>query len=287
MVRPEQGLTRACPVSAVLLAAGSSRRFGSDNKLLAGIGGKPLIRHGAEALAAAGFAELIVVTGPDAAQVQEALTGLAVRFVHNAHYLDGMGGSVAAGIRAVAPASAGALVSPGDMPRLEPALIAGLVAAFASAGGDRIVYPCLPDGSQRNPVIWPRRLFGELAALTGETGAKSILQAHASETIRVEAAADSFLDIDTREDLARVKFGDSHHFPSDLVRSLTFRGENGGCPQFHPTRCVLTNRPPPRRPAPGGISARTGSCARPSGSPPAACAARGSSGTPRSRGPTA
>jgi molybdenum cofactor cytidylyltransferase len=189
-------------VSGILLAAGSSRRFGKGNKLLALLDGRPLIRYAAEVLAAAGLAEVIVVTGPDAEAVRAALAGLEVRLVHNARYLDGMGGSVAAGIRAVSASSAGALLLPGDMPRLDPALVRQLIDVFMAAGGTRIVYPCLPDGSQRNPVLWPRRFFAGLAALSGESGAKPILNAHAADAIAVTADVSSFRDIDTVDDLA-------------------------------------------------------------------------------------
>ena len=192
-------------ITAILLAAGSSRRFGSANKMLALLDGKPLVRHAAELLARIGFAELIVVTGPDADEVRAALAGLDVRFVHNARYLEGMGGSVATGIRAVATASMGALVSLGDMPRLDPALLRRLIETFERGGSDKIVFPSLPDGSQRNPVLWPRQLFAEVGALTGEQGAKAILRGHEAETIAVPASAEAFTDIDTPEDLARLQ----------------------------------------------------------------------------------
>lgn len=195
----------AASITAVLLAAGSSRRFGAANKLLAVLDDKPLVRHAAESLTAAGFAEIVVVTGPDADEVRRVLEGLPVRFVHNERYLEGMGGSVATGIRAVAPASEGALVALGDMPRLDPALLSALIEAFLREGGNKIVFPCLPDGSQRNPVLWPRRLFAKVGALTGEMGAKAILQAHKAETIAVPASPGAFTDIDTADDLARLQ----------------------------------------------------------------------------------
>ncbi len=190
-------------VTAILLAAGSSRRFGADNKLLAILDGKPLIRHGAEALCAAGLGEVIVVTGPDADRVGAALAGLAVRLVHNHDHLAGMGGSVAAGIRATSPSARGALVCPSDMPRLNLELIGRLIDAFTAGDCQLIVYPSLPDGSQRNPVLWPARLFGALAELSGEMGAKAVLQAHMAEAVAVPAEPAPFLDIDTAEDLAR------------------------------------------------------------------------------------
>lgn len=203
MVSDQRSDTTVSDISAILLAAGSSRRFGADNKLLAMLDGKPLIRHGAEVLAKAGLGEIIVVTGPDADRIAAALAGLDVRLVHNPRHLDGMGGSVATGVRALSPAARGALICPGDMPRLDPALLARLIATFTANNGQPIVYPSLPDGSQRNPVLWPARLFGELAALTGEMGAKSLLQAHTAEAIAVRCEPDPLLDIDTAEDLAR------------------------------------------------------------------------------------
>ncbi len=198
-------MSGASAISAVLLAAGSSRRFGAANKMLALLDGKPLVRHAAELLTSTGFSELIVVTGPDADEVRRVLAGLPVRFVHNEVYLAGMGGSVAAGIRAVSSASAGALVFLGDMPRLDADLLRHLVATFAAGGSDSIVFPCLPDGSQRNPVLWPRRLFVELGALTGEQGAKSVLMAHTTETVAVPAEPEAFTDIDTVDDLERLQ----------------------------------------------------------------------------------
>ena len=195
--------TPTCKVAAVLLAAGSSTRFGADNKLLALLDGKPLIRHVGDALTRSRLQQIVVVTGPDPEAVGAALAGIEALIVHNARHLDGMGGSVAAGILAVSPELDGALVVPGDMPAVSPMLIARLVAAFAAHGSDVIVYPATADGEQRNPVLWPRRLFGALARLSGPAGAKSILEAHRAAAIAIDAEADSFEDIDTVADLAR------------------------------------------------------------------------------------
>lgn len=195
-------MSGSCSITAILLAAGSSRRFGPANKLLALLDGKPLVRHAAELLTSADFEEIIVVTGPDAEEVRRALDGLPVRFVHNERYLEGMGGSVATGIRAVASGSAGALVALGDMPRLDPELLARLVEIFIRNRCEKIVFPSLADGSQRNPVLWPRRLFADVGALRGEQGAKAILMAHKAETVAVPAFAAAFTDIDTADDLA-------------------------------------------------------------------------------------
>jgi molybdenum cofactor cytidylyltransferase len=189
-------------VSAVLLAAGSSRRFGAGSKLLADAGGRPLIAWAAAALAVSRVAEIIVVTGPDPGGIQAALAGFRVRYAHNPNHLAGMGTSVAAGIEAVSAEARGALVCPGDMPGLTPHLIDRLIAVFEQHGGDRIIYPRTGEGRQGNPVLWPRRLFGRLAALRGQSGGKALLEEHASETLAVPAEGiAASLDIDTLEDL--------------------------------------------------------------------------------------
>ena len=171
-------------LAAILLAAGSSRRYGPDNKLLAQINGTPLIMRVATALASAGFGELIVVTGHDATRIEQALRplGSAARFVHNPQHNAGMGRSVAAGVAALSPNIEGALIAPGDMPDIDAPLIMTLCQRFQAAGGDRITAPWITDdgpsgGRQGNPVVWPCRLFPDLIALTGDQGGKALIKA--------------------------------------------------------------------------------------------------------------
>jgi molybdenum cofactor cytidylyltransferase len=164
----------------------------------------PLVRCVANVVAASKAADMIVVTGHDRSAVAAALAGLSVTIVHNSRHLDGMGTSIAAGIAALATHCDGALVVQGDMPELTAALIDRLVDRFALAGANRIVHPVDGDGRQGNPVLWPRRLFGELARLDGDRGGKAILsrEADGAEAVRVTTAA-AFTDIDTPADLAR------------------------------------------------------------------------------------
>lgn len=188
-------------IAAVLLAAGASTRYGPQNKLLATLQGKALVRHAAEQLAAAGLADIVAVTGPDAQQIAAALAGLPVRFTANPRFADGMGRSIAAGIAALGQGVDGALIVPGDMPNIRPALIAELVAAFSAHGGERAVFPVTSGGRQSPPVLWPRSLFAELAGLDGPQGGKVILQRSGGIAVPV-ADAGLLTDIDTPDDLA-------------------------------------------------------------------------------------
>jgi molybdenum cofactor cytidylyltransferase len=192
-------------LAALLLAAGSSQRYGTDNKLLAKIDNTPLIARVAAALVSAQFGDIVVVTGHEAPLLERALKPVSstLRFVHNPQHNDGMGGSIATGIAALSPAIKGVLIAQGDMPDVDAALIGALCQRFIKCGSNRIVVPWLGEGRQGNPVLWPRRLFADLAALNGDQGAKPLIKA-AGDTIERVMISDTSAatDIDTPEQLA-------------------------------------------------------------------------------------
>src|SRR5258708_6652948 len=99
---PEKGPKKDQRIAAVVLAAGRSTRMGAVNKMLAEIGGKPLVRIAAEQAIASRAKPVIVVTGHERERVEKALAGLPVRFVHNPDYAEGLGTSLRAGIAIVA-----------------------------------------------------------------------------------------------------------------------------------------------------------------------------------------
>ncbi|AHB50132.1 hypothetical protein W911_08920 [Hyphomicrobium nitrativorans NL23] len=191
-------------IGAVLLAAGASRRFGDDNKLVADLDGEPLVRRVARILAESSVGDVVVVTGHDRETVEAALDGLSFRFVHNEDWSSGMGRSIARGIRALRPDTPAAFVVPGDMPYLTVTLLQALAGRYADAEGRRIVVPTTEDGNQRNPVLWPRRYFDDLARLDGPEGGKALLKRHWSEALLVPVADEAvFSDIDTPADLPK------------------------------------------------------------------------------------
>lgn len=184
-------------IAAIVLAAGASRRFGEDNKLLALVDGRPLIARVVNALSIGGVADIIVVTGHDGSNVEATLRGRPVRFVPNESWRTGMGSSIAAGAAALDDGVTGAFVVPGDMPLLSPQLIAALISAFEANKHEKIIYPATTAGEQRNPVLWPRRHFGALLSLPPEKGAKALLQLVTSECVAVVATDAVLSDIDT------------------------------------------------------------------------------------------
>lgn len=196
--RPQPREGRAPRIGAIVLAAGSSRRMGGDNKLLATVGGKPLVRLAAEAALGSRATPVIVVTGHEAERVKAALAGLDVRFVDNPEYAKGMSTSVRAGIAALPLAADGAVVLLGDMPEVTAATVDALIAAFAPG---RIVV-ATSGGRRGNPVLWSRQHFAALAAVEGDTGGRGIIEANTDAIRAVEVGPAAAFDIDTPDDMA-------------------------------------------------------------------------------------
>jgi molybdenum cofactor cytidylyltransferase len=208
-MHPARGGTgdrRAASVAAVVLAAGRSTRMGAQNKLVADVGGKPMVRRVVETALASKARPVLVVTGHQGAEVAAALAGLQVALIANPDYATGLSSSLKAGIRAVPADCAGALIMLGDMPSIAAEHVDRLVTAFAGAP-DGIVVP-VHEGRQGNPVLWPRHLFPELLQLEGDAGAKRLIAAHQSNVREVNLQTSGILDdIDTPDELARMRQG--------------------------------------------------------------------------------
>lgn len=182
-------------IAAILLAAGTARRMGS-NKLLLDVLGQPMVRRAAAVCQAAGLSPLIAVLGHEASRVAQALSGLPVQCVHNENFSDGMASSLTAGLAALPTGTEAALICLADMPLLMREDISALCAAFAPERGRAICVP-VHQGRRGNPVLLGRAIFPALAGLSGDEGAKSIIRQHAHLVAEVPASAGVLTDIDT------------------------------------------------------------------------------------------
>jgi molybdenum cofactor cytidylyltransferase len=198
---PEPAAVSDTKVAAVVLAAGRSTRMGGPNKMLAELGGKPLVRIVTEQAIASKASPVVVVTGHQADEVEKALKGLDVTFVRNPHFATGLASSVKTGIGAVPASAAGALVCLGDMPLIDVKLLDKLIAAFSPERGSLIAVP-VSGGRRGNPVLWSRRFFGELMALDGDIGGRHLVDHHSEAVVEVPVEGNgAFLDIDTPQAL--------------------------------------------------------------------------------------
>jgi len=192
--------------AAIVLAAGLSRRMGRP-KLLLTLEGRPVIRHTVERMLAAGLSDVIVVVGPEHEAIRQALEGLPVRLAVNPTPEAGQASSVRRGIQAVSPLATVALIALGDQPWVSADVIHRLLAALA-APGKRIAAPRYADGLG-NPVLFAADVFPELLALTGDRGARAVVEKDASRLAVVDVAQAMPRDLDTPEDYERLKGPDN------------------------------------------------------------------------------
>jgi molybdenum cofactor cytidylyltransferase len=201
----EEPLHAVRNVAALVLAAGRSSRMGGPNKLLAEIGGRPLVRIVVEQALASQARPVIVVTGHQRERVEAALAGLPVDFVHNPRFADGLGTSLKTGIAALPAQADGVIVCLGDMPQVDSALIDRLIGTLDPDRGALIVVPTI-DGQRGNPVVWSRRFFSNLMAVEGDVGARYLI-GRFGEVVTEEPLVGSaaLTDVDTPEALEAVK----------------------------------------------------------------------------------
>ena len=196
---------RAPRIAAVILAAGRSTRMGRVNKLLAEIEGAPMVVNAVRAALASQAEPVIVVTGHERHEVEAALAGQPVTFVHNPDYAGGLSTSLHRGLGALPEESDGVVVCLGDMPRVGPQVIDRLIAAFSPLEGRAI---CLPtwQGKRGNPVLLGRQFLAEVQTIAGDIGAKALIGEYPELVAEVPMPDDAVLtDIDTPDGLARLK----------------------------------------------------------------------------------
>jgi molybdenum cofactor cytidylyltransferase len=200
---------RSAPtIAAVVLGAGRSSRMAPHNKLLVtDKAGKTMIARVVDNVLSSNARPILVVTGHMAENVEQALGGRPVRYVHAQDYAEGLSASLKAGIAAVPPECAAAVVCLGDMPLVNGRMIDRLLSMYDPDEGRLIVLPTF-QGKQGNPMLWDRRFFPEILQLSGDSGARSLIGKHTEFVCEVEIADDGILrDFDTPESLATLPKG--------------------------------------------------------------------------------
>lgn len=181
----------------LLLAAGSASRFGSDKLQHALPHGVAIAVQAARHLKS-GVPRVVAVVREGGGETARALAAEGCEVVVCERAADGMGASLACAARA-AGAADGYLVALGDMPFVRPSTIAAVCAALARGAALAAPYWRARRG---HPVGFAGKLRGELEILRGDEGARSILEAHAAELVKVPVGDPGALrDIDKPADL--------------------------------------------------------------------------------------
>lgn len=184
-------------VTAILLAAGSSRRMGASNKLLLPWKGKPLLAITAEHILEAGIGELIVVTGHQAPEVTAAISHLPVRIIHNPDHEKGMTSSIQTGIGVAT--GQGYLICLADMTLITPEEYILLIKAFEREYSRDVRCILLPEyqGQKGNPVLFSAAWREPILRHPEEDGCRSLVRNNPRHHHRIAMPTDHILrDID-------------------------------------------------------------------------------------------
>lgn len=183
----------------LLMAAGQSSRMRGDNKLLRKIEGEPLVVRTAKRLAQATSAGITLVINPDIKGLQDAVQGQAHHIVLAHDASTGLAASLRAGINAVPSSAPAVVIALADMPDVTAQDIDALIEAYDPANGALIVAPVAPNGKRGNPVLFDRRYFESLASLSGDTGAKALIDAESANLRLIPRGLGVLVDLDTPE----------------------------------------------------------------------------------------
>lgn len=200
---PHSSKTR---LPGLILAAGRGKRFAAGNKLSVLVDGKPVLRHVVENALASRLDPVVVVLGCDADSALKLLNGIEdprLRVVFNPLWASGKASSIEVGLRECPPAIPGVLSLMGDMPMVKPWLIDRVISEFELS--EQLTFPVFPspDGPRKGyPTVFPKSLFAEIKALTGDDTMREAVQRHWSEAVKISLdSAQTQLDVDTPQDL--------------------------------------------------------------------------------------
>lgn len=190
--------------AGLVLAAGASVRMGRPKQLIE-LGGRPLVVHAVDTLFEGGLAEVVVVTGAAATAVAAALPDRpGLRTAFNPDHATGQASSLRAGLAALGASVEAAVVLVCDQPGVTAAAVRAVLEA-ASANPRVPAVAARYDDARGHPVLLRRELFPRLMALTGDTGARAVLERVEVLEVLIGGAAPP--DADTPEDLARLQAG--------------------------------------------------------------------------------
>ena len=189
-------------LAGILLAAGESTRLGEPKQLL-DWRGRPLIEHTARVALAAGLDPVVAVIGHRADEVRAALRA-PVTIVENPNWQEGMSTSLRAGLLALPADVAAAIMLLVDQPLVDAKHLKAMIEAYRSSVHSIVVSTY--QGDRGSPTLFDRSLFDELQRVSGDSGGRTIVQAHPDLVTNVEADSELLLlDVDTPEDWQRLR----------------------------------------------------------------------------------
>jgi molybdenum cofactor cytidylyltransferase len=187
--------------AAIILAAGSSMRYGAPKQLL-DWKGKPFVRHIAETALQSGLWPVVVVSGAHHAEIESRLKELPVQIVQNENHAQGQSTSIKTGLRALSPKVGACVFLLADQPQIPVDVIRALVESH-SRELQPILAPLVLEERRANPVLFDNITFPDLLNLEGDVGGRAIFSNHKVEFLPWHDDI-LLLDVDKPEDYKRL-----------------------------------------------------------------------------------
>jgi molybdenum cofactor cytidylyltransferase len=190
-------------VKKIILAAGSSRRYGKTNKLVQIFQDKPIIKHVIDVLLEENDPkDLLVVVGHEKSKIINLINNPNIKIVNNIDYEKGIGTSISCAMRHLEDYIQGVMIIPADMPLISKVDLRNLENKFIELNSTKVVFP-KHESNLGNPVILPKSYFDILTNLNADEGARS--QIKNKDYVTVNAGIGTTLDIDTKEEFNKQK----------------------------------------------------------------------------------
>jgi molybdenum cofactor cytidylyltransferase len=189
-------------IAGIVLAAGMGSRMGQTKQLLS-FGATTLLGEVVQSARRSDLAQVIVVLGHCAKEIEEKTDLSGTHIVINRHYTEGQATSLRAGLDAVNRQYSGAMFLLADQPLVDRQILNTLIAAWQKCKR-QILIPC-HNGVRGNPVIVGTPLFSALSRITGDRGARVMFEAYRDRIEKIEIHNPAILtDVDTKEDYRRL-----------------------------------------------------------------------------------
>ena len=170
-------------ISAILLAAGQSKRMAGENKLTKEIKGSPLIKHSIKNILASSINELIIVLGHQKEIIEKLIDKHEkIKFVFNKDFESGMSSSIKTGLDHLSKNTEAFFICLGDMPMINSNIYNQLI---KSRNQKNIIVPTYK-GQQGNPVLFTNSMKDKIMNIQGDLGAKKILELNKDKILNLE-----------------------------------------------------------------------------------------------------
>jgi len=215
-------------ISAIVLAAGESKRMGQD-KLLLPWKGETILEHVLRQIQQAELDEVILVLGHEAERILEKVSWPKIKIVVNPAYREGMSTSLRQGLMAMDEKAEAFLIILGDQPGISKEIVNRLIQTYRQTHPRKGIVLPTHQGLRGHPVLFSSAYREKALRLKGDVGGRQILKEHSEDLLEVEINTEAILeDIDTPEDYQKHL---AHPLsPSEGVKKSGVRGDEGRNP---------------------------------------------------------